>query len=878
MHSLRPGMLTIALLRAFPGLVEYLPPEPGPDHIVATLVEADIFAVATTITDERTSNDALIAHVMGDKPALTPAVLNGLLHILGIFPDTVFERLNGELVCTRATVDELIRCEARIERDAPAGAELREACEELEAFFKRKFPGAPGLYTMGVRRWSDNPRYETKPPAPVSAILPKKPGGVLSAAELALQKRRTHRLISRIFGYSAVMPAFSPQAPEPESGSVLCELRSAPTAARHRFAAPVEGRPRLASGEPPRFTHNNGQQETPDQPCSLPLYYCVIRPSQSGIGWTNVGLVHPNPGPSLVVRKWPRLVLNIFHCRGPPGSVQVPVRCVDPEKYSSMFVGLGVVQTTHCSQNKHLSAWGIPYVVSSSALFKNIDFLLRRKIMSKGQRVRHYRRTKRLEWAGFPMRALPEWLYQLAMLLYERTQAPFPMIISLLLTAISLAAQGGYDVQGRKNSSPGPVSLYILILASSGERKSTLDRMIMRIFREENRRLLEQYEQDRLRYLVEIEIWKAEKKAFETARQRAIKDGKDTGGTREALKEHLYNKPVAPVKRQVLYEDTTERALLEGLQGRGISAGLISDEGGNVLKKNLFSNPANLNTLWGGRDCYVNRMDGSVPIVDPRFTVSLQIQPELWLHSPKLADHFIRESGLIARFLVCYPESTQGTRFEDDTELPPLSSIPEWLEFEALLEKLLREGQNNGGKRKVLNILEQAHLLNLCNQTEGELNEGFALDGFRDVGSKVGENVQRLAALFHLCSREDDDDLSILPGCVENAFDLCVWYANQSMALPEAPEVNDAHMLLKWMSEHCDEERWYRGFPVSDLLTYGPNALRDNGRMKRAMLKLLELYPDRFRLIETQGRKSSHSGPRYFVTHEQFGEYWDHHD
>jgi hypothetical protein len=311
-------MLTTALYQAFRGLVEYLPPEPGPNRIVATLVEADIFAVATTITDECASNDALIAHAMGDKPALTPAVLKGLLHIPGIFPDTVFERLNGELVCTRATVDELIRCEARIERDAPAGAELREACEELEAFFKRKFPGAPGLYTMGVRRWSDNPSYETKPPAPVSAIPPKKPGSVLSAVELMLQKRRTLRLISRLFGCSAVMPALSQQAPEPESGTVLCELQSAPTAVWLRLAIPVAKVPRLTPDEPPHFTHNNGQQETPNQPCSLPLCYCVIRPSQPGIGWTNTGLVHPNPGSFLVVRKWLPHTFNIHHCRGPP--------------------------------------------------------------------------------------------------------------------------------------------------------------------------------------------------------------------------------------------------------------------------------------------------------------------------------------------------------------------------------------------------------------------------------------------------------------------------------------------------------------------------------------------------------------------------------
>jgi hypothetical protein len=352
-------MLTTALHQAFPGLVEDLPPEPGPDRIIATLVEADIFAVATTITDECASNDALIAHAMGDKPALTPAVLNGLLHIPGIFLDTVFERLNGELVCTRATVDELIRCEARIERDAPAGTELREACEELEAFYKRKFPGAPGLHTMCVRGWSDNPRYETKPPAPVSAIPPKKPGGVLSAVELMLQKRRTLRLISRIFGCGAVIPALSPQAPEPESGFVLCELRSAPTAASRRLTIPVAKVPRLASGEPPHFTHNNGQQETPDQPRSFIFCYCVIRPSQSGIGWTNIGLEHPTPGPFLVVRKWLPHIFYIPHCRGPPRLAGITPGILGRTMLLNHYFDLfRPEQRTACPENQRQTAHG----------------------------------------------------------------------------------------------------------------------------------------------------------------------------------------------------------------------------------------------------------------------------------------------------------------------------------------------------------------------------------------------------------------------------------------------------------------------------------------------------------------------------------------
>ncbi|MNB77843.1 hypothetical protein D3C81_194350 [compost metagenome] len=496
--------------------------------------------------------------------------------------------------------------------------------------------------------------------------------------------------------------------------------------------------------------------------------------------------------------------------------------------------------------------------------------------MSKINNLSRWQDQKRMIWPGYPVRVLPELLYRVGKLLFDLTQAPFPMIISLLLTALSLAAQGGYDVRGRKNSSPGPVSLYILILASSGERKSSLDKLIMRIFREENRRMQEQYEQDVRHYQVEIELWKTVKKALDGDLKKARAVGKDVQIHNDALRSHLHDKPVEPQKRQILYENSTERALLEGLRGHDISAGLISDEGGSILSNNLFTRPATMNTLWGGRDCYINRMDGNFSIVNPRFTVSLQIQPELWLESPKLTRHFIRESGLISRLLVCHPESTRGTRFEDTVGAPSLDDSADWQQFEALLEKLLREGQKNGGKRIILETLDQEHLAGLCNYIENELNEGYSLNDHNDIGSKIAENTLRLAALFHLCSSEDNQT-GISPGCIEDAHDYCTWHINQSLALTaeDAEERRDADLLLKWMNRYFTEPRWYNGFPVSDILVNGPNALRKQGRMKRAMHKIVTMHPGQFLIIDTQGQSPGRSGPQYFVSTCQFDNYWN---
>lgn len=135
MSRLNLSKLALAITLAGAPLTPSAADKPA-DHTVVTLAEADIFAVAMTIADERASNDALITYAFGDQMPLTPVVLNGLLHIPGLSPEILFEPRCDSLFCTRASVNELIRSQAHIERSVSGTAELRNACNELEAFFR----------------------------------------------------------------------------------------------------------------------------------------------------------------------------------------------------------------------------------------------------------------------------------------------------------------------------------------------------------------------------------------------------------------------------------------------------------------------------------------------------------------------------------------------------------------------------------------------------------------------------------------------------------------------------------------------------------------------------------------------------------------------
>jgi putative DNA primase/helicase len=65
----------------------------------------------------------------------------------------------------------------------------------------------------------------------------------------------------------------------------------------------------------------------------------------------------------------------------------------------------------------------------------------------------------------------------------DAVQAPPEMVTSSALAIASLAAQSLADVR-RSETLTGPCSLYFLTVAESGDRKSTVDRLLGRAVRE----------------------------------------------------------------------------------------------------------------------------------------------------------------------------------------------------------------------------------------------------------------------------------------------------------------------------------------------------------------------------------------------------------
>lgn len=105
----------------------------------------------------------------------------------------------------------------------------------------------------------------------------------------------------------------------------------------------------------------------------------------------------------------------------------------------------------------------------------------------------------------YPTYALPPLVRNAIIETQKNTQAPLALVATSALTAMSVSSQNQADVC-RPGNLCGPVNLYSLILADSGERKTTVDKVFMKAFYLRDEALAEEYAKLVENYSTEKEI------------------------------------------------------------------------------------------------------------------------------------------------------------------------------------------------------------------------------------------------------------------------------------------------------------------------------------------------------------------------------------
>jgi putative DNA primase/helicase len=466
----------------------------------------------------------------------------------------------------------------------------------------------------------------------------------------------------------------------------------------------------------------------------------------------------------------------------------------------------------------------------------------------------------KIEPEAYPLDVLPSAIRAAVEEVAGFVKAPLPLVVGSALGALSLAAQAHVDIKRAERLS-GPVSLFMLSIADSGERKTTCDGFFtsaIRQYEAEQAELAAPLIKD---YAAALAAWNAEREGLLSAIKEASKRGKDSGKLRDDLKLLEHEKPEPPYIPRLILGDETPENLAFTLAKHWPSAGIVSSEAGVIFgshgmgKDSVMRNMALNNVLWdGGSLSFGRRTSESFTVNGARLTVALQIQEATLRVFFDRSGGLARGTGFLARFLVAWPQSTQGFRpFTDPPDIWPRLAV-----FNRRITEILNipapltdQGTLQPFMLTFTPAAKQAWI-DFHDALETELRSGGELYDVRDVASKTADNAARIAALFHVFAHGINGAVDV--DSFESASCIAAWHLSEARRffgeLDLPLDMANAARLDAWLIRQARQEPTHI-ISKRQVLQYGP--LRDDAVLMAALKELQEL--DRARLIQEGNRK-----------------------
>lgn len=457
----------------------------------------------------------------------------------------------------------------------------------------------------------------------------------------------------------------------------------------------------------------------------------------------------------------------------------------------------------------------------------------------------------------YPVEALPPAVREAVGEVQAFVQAPMGMVACAALGALSLAGQGIIDVR-RGARLEGPSSLYLLTIAESGERKSTLDSFFRAGVESWQRDQEHALEPDRSKAATAIAIWEQKRDGLLAAIKRSVGSEKAKGSKLEAdLDTHMREKPDPVVIPDLLLGEETTESLLHKLC-KWPSSGVFSSEAGLIFgghsmnPENIMRNLSSLNSLWSGETVQLGRksVEGS-HVRGARLTVSLQIQEASLRRFFEKNLELARGSGFLARFLLCWPVTTQGER-----KYRPAGAMPALGRFNHRIREILDQPLNWKLGRTLepimLSLMPEAEEMWITahDAIEEQLRTGGCLQDVKDVASKAADNIARIAGLLQLLERGVS---GIEPWAMKAAVEIVGWHLMESrrffgeLALPT--ELSLAARLDGWLIDRCKRGKT-DSIARSDVQQFGPGCLREKKNLDIAAGELIEHRRIRYAMVE----------------------------
>lgn len=478
---------------------------------------------------------------------------------------------------------------------------------------------------------------------------------------------------------------------------------------------------------------------------------------------------------------------------------------------------------------------------------------------------------EKLEPKPYPIASLPKIVRCAVEEVTEFVQAPTALVAMSALAALSISIQALADVQ-RADRLSGPCSLFLLAIAGSGERKSSCDGYFTTAVREYQDRKREQSKAMMSDFQSAYEAWESNCAGVKEQIKHLSKKGQDTHELAAKLAELHEKKPARPRVPRLIFGDVTPEALAYSLATQWPAGAIVSAEAGIVfgsrgmIGDSVMRNLAMLNQLWDGGVLTIDRRTSdSFAVEGARLTMALQVQPQTIDAFLAGSNGMARGTGFLARFLLAWPESTQGFRAfrEAPKKWPGLDA------FNARLTSILETPtpiDANGALRPYMLDLRpdaKAAWVDFHDRIEAALSKGGELHDVSDVASKLADNAARLAALFHTFSGADGP---IGLDAMTSACTIAEWHVGEARRYlcerASPAELLNPEKLEIWLVDYCLNEKLER-VPIRKIQQFGPASVRDRKSLLAAVRELTLL--GRARLARDGRVRSVELNPKLLV-------------
>jgi hypothetical protein len=390
--------------------------------------------------------------------------------------------------------------------------------------------------------------------------------------------------------------------------------------------------------------------------------------------------------------------------------------------------------------------------------------------------------------AEFPLDALPLMMREAAADIIKATKCPAALAGASVMAASSFAVQNHFDV-AFKGGMERPVSLMILTIAASGERKSTVDSFALEGVRE----------------------YQKAKRREHAAREKNILEEKKAG---------IEPSPSLPEPTAILANATLQGIFRTFHEGQP-SLALFSDEGGEFLgghsmkAENRLGSMAGLSKFWDGTD-QSYKLRGTAQKSEtlyaraPRLAVHLQAQPVAMM--PFLSDPVARGQGILARMLMHKPSSTIGKRFQTYEEWIKPSRTVAIQSFALRIHDMAGRpyalSDEGGVRRTTIPLQPEADLAlwHYAEEIEKHLAPAGDLSGLSDLVNKLPEQAARIAGVFAAF----DGQGTVTRRTMEDAIAVASYFLSETVRLarlaPQEEGLADAMAIARWLKARGGRE------------------------------------------------------------------------